>query len=42
MTMVSFIGTISSLFISKIMKLVPCSLCWYQGICLSPIPIKLK
>ena len=36
-TMISFIGTIDSLFISEIMKLVPCSLCWYQRICLYPI-----
>ncbi|PFQ21742.1 disulfide bond formation protein B [Bacillus thuringiensis] len=36
-TMVSFIGTVGSLFLSEIMNLVPCSLCWYQRICLYPI-----
>ncbi|WP_410489228.1 disulfide bond formation protein B [Bacillus changyiensis] len=36
-TLIAFIGTTGSLFFSEIMKMEPCSLCWYQRICLYPI-----
>ncbi|MGG3178023.1 disulfide bond formation protein B [Priestia megaterium] len=36
-TLVSFIGTVGSLFMSEVMSLTPCSLCWYQRMCLYPI-----
>ncbi|WP_061859982.1 disulfide bond formation protein B [Priestia megaterium] len=36
-TLMSLLGTVGSLFMSEVMKLTPCSLCWYQRICLYPI-----
>lgn len=34
-------GTLGSLFFGEVMKLPPCTLCWYQRICLFPLPIIL-
>jgi disulfide bond formation protein DsbB len=36
---ISCIGTFGSLYFSEIMKLPPCSLCWYQRIFLYPIAV---
>jgi disulfide bond formation protein DsbB len=36
---VSAIGVFGSLYFSEIMKLPPCSLCWYQRIFLYPVAI---
>jgi len=33
----ALVGTLSSLFVSEIMDLSPCVLCWYQRICLFPL-----
>lgn len=33
----SGIATIGSLFFSEVMKLPPCTLCWYQRICMYPL-----
>ena len=35
----SLIATSGSLYFSEIMKLTPCTLCWYQRICMYPIAI---
>ncbi len=37
----SFIATLSSLFLSEVMKFPPCVLCWYQRIAMYPQPILL-
>src|SRR5687767_4898552 len=34
-------GTLGSLFFGEVMKLPPCTLCWYQRICLFPLPLIL-
>lgn len=34
-------ATLGSLFFSEVMKLPPCSLCWYQRICLFPLSVIL-
>lgn len=34
-------ATLGSLFFSEIMRLPPCSLCWYQRIFMFPLPILL-
>ena len=34
---VASVGTLMSLFFGEIMKLPPCTLCWYQRICLFPL-----
>ena len=39
--LVSLIATLGSLFFSEIMNFVPCSLCWYQRICIYPLVIIL-
>lgn len=31
------VATLASLFFGEVMKLTPCSLCWYQRICLFPL-----
>lgn len=33
----SIIATLGSLYFSEVMKLVPCTLCWYQRICMYPL-----
>ncbi len=35
------VGTLGALFMSEIMGLVPCELCWYQRICLFPLSVVL-
>ena len=39
--MTSFVSTLGSLFFSNIMGLPPCSLCWFQRICMYPLVIIL-
>ena len=39
--LVSLIATLGSLFFSEIMHFPPCSLCWYQRICMYPLVIIL-
>jgi disulfide bond formation protein DsbB len=36
---VSVVGTLGSLFFSEVMRLPPCTLCWYQRILLYPLVI---
>lgn len=36
---VSLLATVTSLYLSEIMKLVPCVLCWYQRICMYPLVV---
>lgn len=38
--MVTF-ATLASMFVSEVMELPPCSLCWYQRIFMFPLPILL-
>ena len=38
---VALIATLSSLYFGEILKWEPCSLCWYQRICLFPLSIIL-
>lgn len=33
----AMVATLASLFFGEVMKLPPCSLCWYQRICLFPL-----
>lgn len=40
--LVATLGTIGSLYFSEIMKLPPCSLCWYQRICMYPLVLILS
>jgi disulfide bond formation protein DsbB len=35
--LLALVGSLASLFISEIMELRPCSLCWYQRVCLFPL-----
>lgn len=35
--LVSIVGTLTSLYYSEILVLTPCSLCWYQRICMYPL-----
>jgi disulfide bond formation protein DsbB len=37
----ALVGTLGSLFLSDVMELPPCSLCWYQRICLFPLTLIL-
>lgn len=37
----SLIGTLGSLYVSEIMGIEPCNLCWYQRACLFPLTIIL-
>lgn len=37
--LLSIMGTFGSLYFSEVMKFPPCSLCWYQRICLYPIAL---
>lgn len=34
---IALVGTVGSLFLSEVMDLPPCSLCWYQRIALYPL-----
>ena len=34
---IALVGTVGSLFLSEVMELPPCSLCWYQRIALYPL-----
>ena len=38
---VSVTATLTSLYFSEILKLAPCSLCWYQRICMFPLALIL-
>lgn len=35
--LLTLMGTLGSLYFSEIMKFPPCTLCWYQRICLYPL-----
>jgi disulfide bond formation protein DsbB len=37
--MISLVAMLGSLFFGEVMKLPPCTLCWYQRICLFPLPL---
>ena len=37
----ALVGALGSLFFGEVMELVPCTLCWYQRICLFPLPVIL-
>ena len=37
--LIALVATLMSLFFGEVMKLPPCTLCWYQRICLFPLPI---
>lgn len=38
---VALVSALGSLFFSEVMKLPPCTLCWYQRICLYPLVVLL-
>ena len=38
---IALAATLGSLFFGEVMKLPPCTLCWYQRICLFPLPVIL-
>ena len=35
----AMVATLASLFFGEVMKLPPCTLCWYQRICLFPLTV---
>ncbi|PIS01403.1 MAG: hypothetical protein COT84_02480 [Chlamydiae bacterium CG10_big_fil_rev_8_21_14_0_10_35_9] len=35
--LVSLVGSLTSLYYSEILLITPCSLCWYQRICMYPL-----
>jgi disulfide bond formation protein DsbB len=37
--LIALVAMLSSLFFGEVMKLPPCTLCWYQRICLFPLPV---
>ncbi|HVK62697.1 MAG TPA: disulfide bond formation protein B [Bdellovibrionales bacterium] len=37
--LVALAGTAGSLFLGEVMKFPPCTLCWYQRICLYPLVV---
>ena len=39
--LIAMVGTLASLFFGEVMKFPPCTLCWYQRICLFPLPLLL-
>lgn len=39
--LVSLIATLGSLFFSEVMSFIPCTLCWYQRICMYPLALIL-
>jgi disulfide bond formation protein DsbB len=36
---IALVATLASLFLGEVMKLPPCTLCWYQRICLYPLTV---
>lgn len=38
---IAFISTLSALFIGEVLGQTPCTLCWYQRICMFPLAIIL-
>ncbi len=36
---IALLATLASLFFGEVMKLPPCTLCWYQRICLFPLTV---
>jgi disulfide bond formation protein DsbB len=38
---VALVSTLGSLFFSEVMSFAPCSLCWYQRICMYPLVLIL-
>jgi len=36
---IALLSTLGSLFFGEVMKLPPCTLCWYQRICLFPLSV---
>ncbi len=36
---IAMVATLASLFFGEVMKLPPCTLCWYQRICLFPLTV---
>ena len=38
---IALLSTLGSLFFGEIMKLPPCTLCWYQRICMYPLVVIL-
>jgi disulfide bond formation protein DsbB len=38
---VALSAMLGSLFFGEVMKLPPCTLCWYQRVCLFPLPVVL-
>jgi len=36
---VAMVATLTSVFFGEVMKLPPCTLCWYQRICLFPLTV---
>jgi disulfide bond formation protein DsbB len=38
---IALVATVTSLFFGEVMKLPPCTLCWYQRICLFPLTVLL-
>ncbi|MCU5606883.1 disulfide bond formation protein B [Bacillus cereus] len=39
--LISIIAILGSLYFSEVVKLTPCSLCWYQRILIYPLPIMI-
>ncbi|MBM3275949.1 MAG: disulfide bond formation protein B [Candidatus Sericytochromatia bacterium] len=37
--LIALVASLGSLFFGEVMKLPPCSLCWYQRICLFPLTV---
>jgi len=37
--MIALVASLASLFFGEVMKLPPCSLCWYQRVCLFPLTL---
>jgi disulfide bond formation protein DsbB len=38
---IALLSMLGSLFFGEVMKLPPCTLCWYQRVCLFPLPVIL-
>lgn len=38
---IAMVATLSSLFFGEVMQLPPCTLCWYQRICLFPLTVSI-
>ncbi len=39
--MLSLAGTLGSIYVSEVLEITPCNMCWYQRICLFPLAIIL-